>query len=510
MGGEHWLPGHRNGVWLSRPADELLVRLDLPILEPMRIRVRAATAVLATLEFTPRSWMQPQALPAAAVAADQLGFDNELWGSATVRDVNPIAGVQDARATFAKPDLSSARQVDSTPKYDYEYSYTDTPAALPAYRAYFTDTAPTVDGTIAPEEWPGWDVSRSLALASLSKLGPELPPAGQGYALYDGGSLYIAVRVTATGAALVRQGGTWGPQGTGGIEVDLATFSRRRMGPVFVLHGYPSGKVESVTDGGADAEFARRFGAAVSYKARILDEQSWTCELRVPLAAFGVDLSDINYLRFNLGLRRNGAAGGPWFAAVRTGGANYELATAAVLHLDRGVRADAGNLLTGGDFESEDTTPWRLSTNRPDPAPDGTVTRVQTGRRGDWCMQLSAADPEMMKERVFKWTHPLQDIVTAPGRYCLSYEVRVVGRALKPGHAMGSFNSYLHITRNDKPGGNLGQRDSMVTSTGDRWVRRDVVVDVPADVVPSMVSLQLHRATGTVLIDNVRLVRCTD
>ena len=72
---------------------------------------------------------------------------------------------------------------------------------------------------------------------------------------------------------------------------------------------------------------------------------------------------------------------------------------------------------------------------------------------------------------------------------------------------MGSFNSYLHVRSANKPGGNLGQRPSMITETGDRWMRREFVIDVPAGVSPTTLSLQLHRATGTVLVDNVSLVR---
>jgi hypothetical protein len=63
------------------------------------------------------------------------------------------------------------------------------------------------------------------------------------------------------------------------------------------------------------------------------------------------------------------------------------------------------------------------------------------------------------------------------------------------------------MSRDGKPGGNFGQRASMMTDTGDRWLRREFVIDVPPDASPSMLSLQLHRATGCVLVDNVCLLR---
>ena len=110
-----------------------------------------------------------------------------------------------------------------------------------------------------------------------------------------------------------------------------------------------------------------------------------------------------------------------------------------MLLLDKGVHAGVENLLTGGDFEAEGTAPWRVSTNRAEPIPDGTFERVRRGRRGDWCMRIQADDAEAMKERVFKWTHPIGEIVQAPGTYVLSYEVRVVGSGLAPKDNMGSL-----------------------------------------------------------------------
>ena len=131
---------------------------------------------------------------------------------------------------------------------------------------------------------------------------------------------------------------------------------------------------------------------------------------------------------------------------------------------------------------------------------------TRQGLHQDGCIRIHAADAEAMKQRVIKWTHPIGGVTTSPGRYCLSYNVRLVGQQLSPQRDMGSFNSYLHVQHNGRPGGNLGQRSSMLTPTGDRWIRQDV----PANVKPSMISLQLHQATGTVLLDNVSLLPCSD
>jgi hypothetical protein len=74
---------------------------------------------------------------------------------------------------------------------------------------------------------------------------------------------------------------------------------------------------------------------------------------------------------------------------------------------------------------------------------------------------------------------------------------------------MGSFNSYIHARRNNRPGGNIGQTESMFEAAEMDWTRRDFILVLPTGAEGSMVSLQLHRATGTVWIDNVSLLRCS-
>ena len=131
--------------------------------------------------------------------------------------------------------------------------------------------------------------------------------------------------------------------------------------------------------------------------------------------------------------------------------------------------------------------------------------RVQEARDGGWCVRLQCTDAEMMADRVLKWTHPIDGIVEA-GTYLLSYDVRV--EDLVPRGQMGSFNSYLHVRRDGTPGGNTGQPESLIEVRRAPWTRREFVLAVPEGVEPAMISLQVHRATGTVWIDNVSLVRC--
>lgn len=507
FGGEHWLPGHRNGIWASRNEKGLQACLNLPILEPIAVDVRQGDRLAGTLSFTSENWDQPQSLP-ASVTAGAVVFATKAWGDATLADVAAIQDLADARADFARPDLASARLVDSAPKFSYEHAYTADPVALPLFRAYAVTTPPTIDGAIGGTEWPGWSSERAMPVVSLGKA--VQPPVAEGYALFDQDALYLAVRVATPGEPLVREGGTWGPDGSGGIELDFATERQRQLGPVFVLHAYPSGVLESVTAGGASEAAARAFGAAAGYAVRIENDALWTVECRIPFAAFALDRSDLRRLRFNLGLRRNGAPGGPWFALAKTGGANYDLVKGAVLQLDPQIPATAPNLLVNGQFENGEMAPWKLSSNGQTEFPADTVQAVPLGLRGDGCIQIQATDAEVMKEGVCKWTYPLPDTVVAPGSYCLSYDVRVVDRHLVARGGMGSFNGYIHVTRDGKPGGNLGQPPSMLVATDDRWLHRDFRIDIPAGATPNMISLQLHHATGTVLLDNVSLLRCQE
>jgi hypothetical protein len=509
FGGENWRPGHRNGIWACRSGEALAVRLNLPILEPVALRVRQGERILSTLEFTSANWDRFQTLPQMP-AAGELVFESEEWGAAVLPDLAVVRGLNDARASFPRADIASARVLNSAPKFDYEDSYTADPIALPLHRAYAVARPPTIDGMIGENEWPGWQPERAMPLLSLAPNAKDYPLAAEGYALFDPENLYVAVRVTAPGEPLVREGGTWGPDGTGGIELDLATETHRRADPAFVLHAYPSGKLESVTVGGAEPAAAERFGSSVAYKARLLDDQTWTAEFRIPLSALGRDTAKLPQLRFNLGLRRNGAVGGPWFALAKTGGANYELIQGALLQLDPRITAQAPNLLANGGFEQEDSAPWSSASNEGNDLPADAFQRVREGWGGDWCIQIQSDDAEAMRQRVFKWIHPLAANEIPPGNYCLSYDVRIVGRSLVARDKMGSFNAYMHVRRDNQPGGNVGQSAAMLSTTGDRWTRRDFILEVPADATPSMISLQLHRATGAVLVDNVSLIRCQE
>ncbi len=500
FGAEPWLPGHHNGVWVTRRADGgLQASLCMPILEPVAVAVSAAGRRLAALRFAPADWMRPRALP--AVERGALRFETSEWDAAVVQDVRRVTRLAGVRAAFPKPDLTSAK--GWKPRYHYERAFQPETLTRSVFRAFRAARPPRIDGRLRPGEWPGWSAERALPLVSLkAKGGRTFPCAGYGYALFDDENLYIGVRIRRRpGEAIEHTAGAWGRDD--GVEVDFCTVEGKQLGPAFVLHGFPSGKFESVTAGGASAADAQRLAAAVRYAARV-GSAEWTAEFRIPFAAMGVRAAPPERLRFNLGARRQAAEGGPWFALQNTGGANYDLESAARLALRPVVNASEPNLLKNGSFESPDLSAWRLTSNSREPIPKDTARRVREGRDAGWCIRLECRDTALMKRRVLKWIQPLPRGL-GPGRYVLAFDVRIEG--LRPRGDMGSFNAYLHVKHGGKRGRNLGQSDTMETQPNLPWTRREVVVTVNPGDIPSMVSLQLHRATGAVWVDNVSLTR---
>lgn len=501
LGGDHWLPGHRNGVCVTRGPEGLAAALSLPVIQPVAVTVHAKAESAGVLRFGPDDWMVAQPLGLAASTADPVYFRAEAWGEAVLADPATVRPGAEVRAPFPRPDLSSTPSAE--PKFHYRGRYRSPALEKPAARAYYTDSPVVADGLPEAAEWPGWGPERALHLRSLSSDAvTAVPPgAGDAYLLFDDSNLYVAMRITAAGDPLSSDGGEWGPRGTDGVEVDMKAISERGPGPTFVLRGYPSGKLESSTAAGAPADGARRLAEGTAYAVRLGDDGTWTCEFRIPFAALHVELSSLEHMLFNVGARRNGAEGGPWFAATKTGGANYDVDGGAVLHLDRRVKARSRNLVANGALEQEELTPWSLASNSRDPVPDGTLTRVRGGADGGWCVVLKGADADTMEKRVFKWLFPL-DEPGGPATYCLSYDIRL--EDLVPRGDMGSFNSYIRTGRN------VGQQQSVLVSPDMPWRRRDFLLELDAGETPSFLSLQLHRATGSAHIDNVSLVRCEE
>lgn len=446
-GDEPWLPGHRNGVQISQADGRLQAALTMPIDEPVTVEVGGAT-----LHYGPDNWMLPQ--PVAGRLP--MTFTTAAWGHATVSETI---------GWFAKPDLSTALPLER--RYAYEEVYQ--PAPLKVRTVHYAG-------------------GRSLPLWSIDPNTPQ-PPVGSAVVTSDGRLLRVAVTIHHPPGPHQ----AWGQ--SAGVELDLQAVATVGQQPVYVLRGFPDGTMEFSDAAGAIGRIPAQFTAQTT-------ATGWAAEFAVPLPALGVQPD--GQVQFNVGVYASGAPGGPWFALAPTGGPNYDVANAALLRLAPPVPAGAAELLTNGDFESATLTPWAASSNGGIPQPERAITRVQEGRDGGWCIKYAAADEAVMKAGVLKWTCPVPAAVKAGGTYLLSYDVRV--EKLQPLSDMGSFNAYIYVRRDGQPGGNAGQRESMITDANAPWLHREELITVPPGVAPSNVSLQLHNATGTVWLDNVSLV----
>ncbi len=513
FGAEPWWPGHHNSVCVTRgPDGTLRVALGMPILKPVTLSVRADETPLGTLTFTPADWFHPQPLPTGPSApAGRLRFRCREWGEAVVTDVGRVTGLREARALFERPDLSSA--TDVAPRFYYEEVYQPASRRESQVRAFRTSRPVVVDGRLDKKEWPGRCAERVLPLTSV-RVGLDKPPVavGSAYFLFDDQRLYVAFEVSPPASGTQTR---WGRRSATqqqasqpeAVELAFRPVVRKRPGPVYVLRGDRSGQLESTTDGGATEQQARQLQLAVQYAAQ-RTPTGWTAEFAIPWKALGGSLDQVQSLAVNVAARCPAVSGGPWFCYATADGSRFDVDRIAVLQLRPVVRADAVNLLTSGSFESEKLAPWRLSSNARQPLPKGSARRVREGRDGSWCVRMQATDPQVMKQRVLKWVQPLKPGAVPPGTYCLSYDVRV--SRLTPRGPMGSFNAYLRAAPPNDPraGKNVGQSDSRFEGPNLPWTRRELILTVPEGMKASMVSLQLHQATGTVWIDNVSLLPC--
>jgi len=500
-GGRHWLPGHRNGLWAAAPEGGLKLRVALlmPVLETVELTVvpkdgRGRAASGTPVIFTPQNWMRPRQIRLATPAL-RLRFVSPSWGEADVPDARAIRTRAGLKVWFEKPDIGPPKPLDTrfnTLHFPAKKTTSPRVPVKPAARAFKTDKPIRIDGRIDPNEWTGWTPERTLMLRPLRDRDESADTAGQALALFDDGNLYVALKMR--GAELLREGGEWGK--ADGVEIDFQPVVGNEAGPVFVLHGFPSGKMESVTDAGASDAQAAKLKQATAFKARI-HSAGWDAEFKIPFAGARADPEKVTTMRFNLGAR----SGGQWFAWARTGRANYAVDRAGELIFRPVCRVSAKNLLRNGDFESENLKGWRATANRGTTFKGGLpLKRVREAANGGWCMKYECEDAELMKNGILKWIYSLGKD-KKPGKYVLSYDLRV--ESLKPRGKGGMFCGYVRTaTKNE------GQMEHAFSGRDLPWTRRDCVIEIPAGAKPGYVSLQLHKATGTVLIDNVALMRC--
>ncbi|HUT34360.1 MAG TPA: right-handed parallel beta-helix repeat-containing protein [Planctomycetota bacterium] len=103
-GGERWVPGCRNGVWLAPRGDRLVVSLLMPVPGAVTLSVVAEGAAISsgpTLGFTPKDWMRPKEVRFEATAKGDepiaLVVSADGLGSLRIPDVrrtDPSAGAR--------------------------------------------------------------------------------------------------------------------------------------------------------------------------------------------------------------------------------------------------------------------------------------------------------------------------------------------------------------------------------------------------------------------------------
>jgi|APSaa5957512622_1039677.scaffolds.fasta_scaffold06421_2 hypothetical protein len=510
---EPWLPGHRNGVWLSAPVrsagghDVVRCRLALPVRDRFVLRVAGDI----TLEFTQDNWRELRVFRLSR-GTPTVVLDGGAWGKVTadLTKADPHGGL---RLWFPRPDVGPKTPPDARFQMKSSMGPTSRAPIRSAARAFRVASPPSVDGVHQPAEWPNWIPERALFLGRL--FGPEAHRGclGEAYVLFDSDALYVAVRLLAPPA---ESGETWGVHD--GVEVDFQVVDNGFYGPKFVLHGFPTGACESVNEAGATAEQATTLGDAVSYAAET-NPAGWTCEFRIPLTPAGVDLRTIEKIRLNIGAYQAGRGVDGWHAWIRTqgpeGGANHDLAHAGDLLLRPACPAETPNLLRNGHFNVDDVSPWSDATWRlGGGAPQANLIRPRDkgGAPGDRCMYIDSTEVAEMTKTVAVWQHPLPDDLPA-GNYLMTFDVRsqeVQG---------GAFISCLFQNDGGPQGARFETRDAKVRHEyqGMReyaikhawmpWTRRDCLVQLPEGAKARRAAIMRYCLAGHFWIDNVALYR---
>jgi hypothetical protein len=361
---------------------------------------------------------------------------------------------------------------------------------------------PTLDGRIEEDAWGTFAPDRSVALSPLvPAAGREANAAGRFMTCHDEKNLYLAFRIEAptdgTGGAKAQ----WGTHD--GVEAAIQFADPARGRKTYVVHGLRAGRHEAEVRRSTAPEDSPDFEKAIRYATAPLP-QGWGCEFAIPFAALGVDSQYAGELLFNAGGLRQEGERKQWFAWVNTGGANYDVERAGVLLLTGRCAANSKNLLANSDLE-EGQAPWTPSFQAVE-SDKAELTRVKEGPDGSWCLRLTTKAEAAMQKGVLKWLYPVSGKMK-PGRYLLSFDLRVAGFAPSD-RKNGKVCAYLHVTKDGKPGGNIGQTEYALVNPEIPWTRRMYEVVVPDGSEPASVTLQLHQATGTVWFDNIALLPC--
>ena len=190
----------------------------------------------------------------------------------------------------------------------------------------WADRPPTLDGEVGAEAWPGQGLSLSRAPSRWNASG--LPVSAE--LSHDSRCLYVAVVVGVYRMSKLRKGTAWGQDD--GAEVAIAGKTPDGKPATFVVRGYPTGAVQSVTDAGAPADAAARLAKAVRFAAKTW-RQGWRGEWAIPFDALGLKPEPGLKAAFNLAVYRNEDA--VWRCWEGTLAESWRVGQAGLLQLGR-------------------------------------------------------------------------------------------------------------------------------------------------------------------------------
>ena len=215
----------------------------------------------------------------------------------------------------------------------------DMPPTKPPARRNYPATAeriaqpPVLDGEIGWDEWPHklFDLDRAPSRWSATGA-PVFAKLA-----YDDQCLYVAMNVVLFDITKLSKGSIWGKDD--GVEVCIAGKASDGKPATFVIHGYASGVIESVTIAGAPAEAAAAVGKAVRFAAKPYGKTKgdWKSGCRyewaIPWDALGLKPTRGQKIAFNLGVFR--AEDKVWRCLEGTLAENWRLDQAATLQLGK-------------------------------------------------------------------------------------------------------------------------------------------------------------------------------
>lgn len=175
--------------------------------------------------------------------------------------------------------------------------------------------------------------------------------------------------------------------------------------------------------------------------------------------------------------------------------------------------AGSANLVRNDDLEAGKTGPaewdtlwWGTSNEKNEADRDPKCQWAAEGPDGSHCFKITSANAERMANRQGGWHQRIAS--PGPGRYVLLFDVKADKVASANPADGGSFSAYVHVVNKDgSHGANLGVELSTLRRGSFDWLRREVVIEVPAEAKELTIIFQVQRVTGTVWIDNVQLVR---